>query len=451
MRRTVLSPVLAVAVVAGGLTAMTALSSSAVGGTKLYFHSANAGYQNDAANDPTAFVDGRAPAGSTLTTAAPTKTTVATARQLPPFADPGLPTNPTFALPGETGPITAVCIDIWAQNVPGAGTGQIDVGVSFVDGASGTITDADYLEVLTYPSGLVRVTGQVKVAGLAKLSKGSSVTIGGYIDADLGWSMNYDSVTNPSSITLNPTECKAAPVVVPSGSATPAPGGSGSATPGGSQSPTPAGTQSPSGTPTPTPSATPSATPTPSPTTQAPAQETGLEYTGATRGRYTDYATVSAKVTTSDDLPVPTGTVEFVLGSTRVTAPVGSNGVARTSLLVRNAPGAATMSVRYLANAAFNGSARQVPFTTDRMPTNCTITRTTTSSGWVITALLRDARLRRLGGQTILFAFNGRTHDAVRTNSKGLASWTAKPAHGTHTITFRTNPYYTGCSASLNV
>jgi hypothetical protein len=454
MPRSLVSPLLAVTVVAAGLTTMTALSSNAAAGTKLYFHSANSGYQQDAANDPTATLD-HAPEGSTLTSAAPTKAGAATARALPGY--PGSVAVPTFGLPGATGPITNVCVDVWVQNSTAAALGQVDVLLSFTDYDSGTGYDADPVEITPYSGGFARVTAMTKVAGLTKLTAGSYVTILGYADTDAGWTMSYDSATNPSSITLNATECKGAPVVVPTATASATPTASASATPSASASATPipsaSATATPSGSATATPTAsataTPSATPSPTATTPPPPRETSVDYTGVSHARYTDYALVEAHVTTAEDAPVPAGKVEFTLGSVKGTANVSTTGVARMYLPVRVAPGSALLGIRYLGSAPFDASAKQAPITIDRMPTSCAIAKRTTSSGWVITATLKDAKGRALGGQSILFAFDGKTHHSIKTDKTGHASLTVPARHGTQTVTFRTTSLYTGCSASL--
>ena len=455
MRVRVASPVLAALLTAGGLAVMSA-SSSHASSVKLYFHSAGGGYLNDWQADPQIPLDDAAPAGSTLDAKAPTKTTDARAQSTFPNRSSGYPLQPTFSLP-FTGDVTTVCVDLWVQSSDSGVTGMtftpmFDIGT------------AAALEDVAVPagSGLTRVTKLVKPAANAPkitVPKDSEFIVAGYMVNDPDFTLVYDSVAHPSSITLNATECKAAPVVVPSGGATPAPGGSATPTPGGSATPTPGGSATPtpggSATPTPggsaTPTAAPSLSPTPSPTPPPPARETTLDYTGATSARHSDAALVSARVALPDGSPVPTGSVDFTLGGVTARFPVNGSGVASGRMPVRAAAGDHIMTVTYVANSAFLGTREQVPFSVSRMPTRCAISRTTSGSGWVVTGTLRDAAGRAVAGQSLLFSYNGRTWKAVRTDRTGRASVTVPANRGTYGVALPANAYYTGCSASFRI
>ncbi|HEX8004660.1 MAG TPA: hypothetical protein VF519_18390 [Mycobacteriales bacterium] len=451
MRRNVLPPVLTAALVATGLALVTSAPSEAAP-VKLYFHSAAGGYLMDFAADPQGPVDDSAPDGATLDAKAPTGTTDAEARGGSPLLMPGSPVFPTFTLP-FTGDVTSVCLDVWVKStmyVP-----AFDLAVVARFNTPDDIFDLGEAAVTDYTNGdLVRITAEVKPVDVAKytIAKDSEFIISGYPDTDNDLTLVYDSVEHPSSITINPTECKATPIVVPSGTTSPTPGGSSSPTPGGSVSPTPGGSATPtpggSATPTASVTASPSASPTPPP----PAAETGIDYTGASWGHYTDSPPVSAKVTLPDGTPVPTGRVEFAVGSDRVTLPVNSSGVASGRLPLRSsAPGDYVMTVRYVANSAYLGSAEQAPFKVLRMPTGCAIGRSTSGGYYVVTGTLRDRLGRAVVGQALTFWYNGRAFRSVRTDRNGRAQATAPIRSGTYTVSLPATTHYLGCSASFRV
>ena len=452
MRIKLLSPVLAAGLVATGLALMVTSPSQAAP-VKLFFHSAGGGYLNDVQDDPFGPDDDSAPDGSTLDAKAPTKTADSEARGGSPFAIPGGPLSPTFTLP-FVGDVTSVCLDVWFKSSMALPVYDFEILTRFnTPAAQPALTNA---VVTDYAGGgaLLRVTALVKPAGegVTKIAvpKDSEFMINGYWDTTNDATLVYDSVAHPSSITLNATECKAAPVVVPSGGATPSPGGSATPTPEGSATPTPGGSATPTPGGSATPSATPSGTPTPVPTTPpAPAQETGLDYTGATSGRYGDTAPVSAKVTLPDGSPVPTGSVEFVLGGVTTRFPVNSSGIAAGRMPVRAGAGEQFMTVQYVANSAYLGTREQVPFSVSRMPTRCAVARTVVNGSYVITGTLRDAAGRAVVGQSLLFSYNNRTWKAVKTDRNGRASVTVAPRAGTYAVALPTNAYYTGCSAAL--
>jgi len=454
-----LSPVLAVAVTASGLGLMMTTSSQAAP-VKLYFHSANGGYLQDIAADP----ESDYPAGSTLDAKAPTATTDSEARSGNPYPIGGLPLMPTFALP-YVGDVTSVCLDVWVKSTLNVPLGGLLVVSSFST-PDDDLALTDY-EATPYDNGaLVRVTGLVKPDGVAKhtIPKDTYFLIHGYTVNDNDMTLVYDSVTHPSSITINPTTCKAPPVVVPSATATPSASASATATPKPSPSastvtatPSATATAAPSGsaTATPAPSGTPvpseSPSPTPSPTPPPPAQETNLDYTGPSRARYGDMAVVSARMTLADGSPVPAGAVEFTLGTVVVRYNVDANGVATGRLPVKVAAGEHVVTARYRANAAYLGAAEQAPFTVTKMPTRCAISRASSGSSYVVTGTLRDAAGRAMAGQSMHFLFNDRTWKAVTTDRNGRASVTVAAKHGKYGIAFPANAYYAGCSASFTV
>ena len=459
MRLKLLSPVLAIGLVAAGLGVMTATSSHA-SPVKLYFHSATGGYLADWEADPDSFDAANAPKGSTTDAKAPTKTTDSFAQSTSPYRWSGLPTQPSFSLP-FAGDVTSVCLDVWLKSTESAVAG-INVSTNFYTPANTTL---GMVTATAAPgSGILRLTALVKPSANAPkhtIPKDTELIIAGFLVDDPDFTLVYDSVAHPSSITINATECKPTPVVVPSAtaSATPAPSASASATatPAPSASASATATPAPSGSASATSTPSASATATPAPTTAAPttppppARETSIDYTGPSGARYSDLAIVSARMSLPDGSPVPAGTVEFTLGTVVVHYPVNSNGVASGRLPVKVAPGQHVITARYLANSAYLGTAEQAPFSVSRMPARCAISRTTSGGNYVVTATLRDAAGKALVNQAVNFLYNGRTWKALRTDRTGRASATIAAKRGTYTVAMATTTYYTGCSASFRV
>jgi hypothetical protein len=446
VRLRLLSPGLGVGLIAAAIGGMVTLPSHADGETpvKLYFHTTSS-YTTDVQNDPQAAKDGRAPATSVLNTTAPPANDITSAqvRYLPaPSAMPGSPGQPSFVLPGLVEPVTKMCIDVWLSNSTGnSPAAELNAIVTLDDIGSDAQVVAPPLKVTPYKGSTVRVTGLVTIPS-TKYAAGSTLMINGDPALDLGWIMTYDSKDNPSSITMNPTSCGGP---LPTGS--PTSGSPTSTSPTGSPASTP-----PTGTPTPTAtgSGSPTATPTPIPTYTGTA-ETAIEYTGATSGRYGDSAPVSAKVTTSDGRPIPVGTVEFSLGTQKVTAEVGTDGVARGSLPIRTNAGQQLLTAKYVTDNPVQDSAAQVPFEVTRMPVRCSVVRSTSSSTYTITGVFKDAYGRPLAAKPIVFSYNGRAFKTVTTGSTGKATATAPARRGTYTVTFKTTSQYSGCSAAFSI
>lgn len=131
MRIKLISPVLGVALVATGLALMTSSSSQAAP-VKLYFHSAAGTYQGDFAADPTGVGSG-APAGSTLSPAAPSKAADATAMAYTALGAPSEPLSPTFTLP-FTGDVTTVCLDFWVKSAADPVLGGVETYTATIEG-----------------------------------------------------------------------------------------------------------------------------------------------------------------------------------------------------------------------------------------------------------------------------------------------------------------------------
>lgn len=183
--------------------AATAAAAPAVGPT-LWFHSETGSYLTDAAADPTAGVEGRAPAGSTTDTTPPTGDSPATATYLAGLL-PGTPNTPTFSLGGGVPALQAVCYDVFlSSDLP-----QI-LGITLISSITtpdGQTISLAHLVQPGYDSGVVRVTGVVRPDLVAPVPAGSTLTLSSYVDGGEGLTLNYDATDVASSLSLNPASC----------------------------------------------------------------------------------------------------------------------------------------------------------------------------------------------------------------------------------------------------
>ena len=210
MRKLPAITALATAVAVGAFLALPLPGASGATGAPpvgpvLWFHSENGTYAADAAADPAAGPDGRAPAGSTLNTTKPTDSAAATAT----FAGgllPGFPNSPTFRFDKAVSSLRAVCYDVYlSSNVPQAlGITMI----SSIDTPDGESIGLGNLVEPSYTAGVVRVTGLVRPDLDAKtIPVGSNLSVISYIDAGNGMTLNYDATQVASSMALNPAMC----------------------------------------------------------------------------------------------------------------------------------------------------------------------------------------------------------------------------------------------------
>ncbi len=307
--RSRLAALLGLALIGSGVTALgITLSAEAAGeGVRLYLRSASTGYAADLTADPSASIDGRAPAGSTLSPDSPTAITsdTATVRATANAPASGQPDTPSFKLP-VTGTVSSVCLDVFASGPAGASISLI--GYLSENNDSKTVALPE-LKVTPYPGGIVRLTGIVAPAAAFPITMNGN--FGFFAGALNGPGSNvvlsYDSVQHPSNVTINPTSCTPVPVATPSGSASAsasastAPSASGSASASATRSATP--TASPT---TACPTTSPSATPTTAPTaTVTPTSTASATSTSAPSATAT--ATPSAAPTPSSSAPPTDG------------------------------------------------------------------------------------------------------------------------------------------------
>jgi hypothetical protein len=188
-----------------------------------YFHSASGGYQADWRADRAAATSGRAPAGSALSTSAPRGSTVAQAVSTSPRF-PGMPTEATFALP-VSGPLTSVCVDVWVSSHFGVPTSPVlyvylgiaPPGLSPANDPQETrlIQPTDHVtSPATYTQGtVIRLTKLLLFPPHTVAPKGSSFIIGANSALNNpDWTLYYDAVSRPSSVTFNARGCTARPV-----------------------------------------------------------------------------------------------------------------------------------------------------------------------------------------------------------------------------------------------
>ena len=190
------------------LAAPVAGRAASSGPVRLYLHSATGAYLDDWNADPAAGPQDRAPSGSTLSRTVPGRRTDATARHAGPnrtrAGDPGAP---TFTLP-YTGPLWTICVDVWAQAkqrpIPAAQDLTLYVALETKNGpvVSGALRQD------AYDGSLVRLTGAVTFPPHTSVPDGSSLVLApADAVANPDWVIAYDSITHPSSLTLNPKTC----------------------------------------------------------------------------------------------------------------------------------------------------------------------------------------------------------------------------------------------------
>ncbi len=174
-------------------------------GPTLFFHSASGRYATDAAADPAAGPEGRAPDGATATTAKPTGTTPATATFVA-GVQPGLPNAPTFSLGSGVPALQAVCYDVFLSSDAPQVLG-ITLTSSITTPAGETLSLGN-LAVPSYESGVVRAQGVVRPDLVGKaVPAGSTLSVSSFVDGGNGLTLNYDAPAVASSLQLNPASC----------------------------------------------------------------------------------------------------------------------------------------------------------------------------------------------------------------------------------------------------
>ncbi|MCW2607202.1 MAG: hypothetical protein JWO60_1895, partial [Frankiales bacterium] len=191
-------------------------------GPKLWFASAAGSYAADAAADPAAATEGRAPQGSVVGTTPPTGAEPATATFVA-GVQSGAPNAPTFSLAGGVAGLQAACYDVYlSSDLP-----QV-LGLTLVSSITtptGETISLGNVALPAYDSGVVRATALVRPDLVGKaVPAGSTLSLSSFIDGGNGLTLNYDAKTVPSSLQLNPSSCggKAVDYTV----AAPAPAGS---------------------------------------------------------------------------------------------------------------------------------------------------------------------------------------------------------------------------------
>ena len=173
-------------------------------GPTLWFHSQSGSYATDAVADPTAGLELRAPAGSTVTTTKPTSDTPATAVFVAGVL-PGLPNAPTFSLGAGVSALKAVCYDVHLS----ATLPQL-LGLTMVSSLTtpdGRSISLGNLVATDYESGVLRVQGVVRPDIVSAVPAGSTLQVSSYVDGGETMTLNYDATSVASSMTLNPSTC----------------------------------------------------------------------------------------------------------------------------------------------------------------------------------------------------------------------------------------------------
>ncbi len=424
------------ALVALGVGALLVMPSRADGPVKLYFHSANGGYDKDLTADRESVNTTRAPAGSTLSATAPAGTTDALARAAGNGGPASTPTVPTFSLP-YTGPVTNVCYDIWVSAAVGASATAPVLSVKgyIYNGATQVTVPEARIPYTNTSTEAFHVTKLVTPTAPMNAAAGARFVIYTNNPDNPDWSLAYDSTAHPSSITFNADAC---PATGGGGGGSPTPSASGSGGPGPEESP----------------SEDPCAAEIPGEGCQPVAAETVIEYTGGTTGRFGEVVGVRAKVTTETGATVPAGTVTFTGGSHKAVVEVDENGVARSKMPFDFGPaGRYPITVKYSGEELFQPSERQTLVAVTRMPAVCRLSRTVSGGRSVLTAAVVGLNNRPAVDQRVSFYYDGKGLTTVRTNSKGVARITATRGTAGHRFVAKmaTNRYYEGCSDTVRV
>ena len=304
MRVRALATILGTALVGAGLTALViARPADAAGaGDRLFLHGTSAEYAEDAALDPTAGLEGRAPDGAFADTTPPTGTTSKTGISAEPTGSPGLPVAPTFTVPFQ-GSLTTACIDVFVEGLPDSGSFLL-----YVAFGKGDPTESG---VWTYPpatltdgSGITRVTTLLKMDAAFPMVEGATVFF--YVSSfELGpdsrpFVVYYDSVEHPSNVTMNPTG--ACTPFGGGGGGAPAPTGAASA----SAEPSAAPSESAAASAAPSESAAPDPSPTQPVASCAPASPSPAASASAEPSAEPS-ADASASAAVAPKLPLPPG------------------------------------------------------------------------------------------------------------------------------------------------
>lgn len=181
-------------------------------------------------------------------------------------------------------------------------------------------------------------------------------------------------------------------------------------------------------------------------------RESVVTYIGDAADDYHDSATLSAKLTdkeTGD--PIAGETVTFTLGSQQATAVTDQFGIANTSLVLTQTPGASTVKTDYAGNSVYFPATDSDAFTITREETTTTYTGPTVilqgASGVTLQArLLEDGTTAPVpAGQTLTLSLGAQSCNAIASNT-GLAScsFTYTGALGPQPIgaTFAGDTYY---------
>lgn len=208
--------VVTLAALTAGLLSAAPSSAADAPITRLYLHSAAGSYAADVQAGGAPYT---APKGSAATTAAPTKTTSATARGQG-LVLPGGALTPTWSTP-VTGTVRFVCIDVFLASTA-LGTTSPGVNKTVVvnhrltngDAASNTVNSKSVSQE-GFPNGVQRLTKLVSADGGFDVTPATLLSLYGNTGTNPDWTLHYDSVTHFSSITFNMPNDKCTPQHLP--------------------------------------------------------------------------------------------------------------------------------------------------------------------------------------------------------------------------------------------
>jgi hypothetical protein len=149
-----------------------------------------------------------------------------------------------------------------------------------------------------------------------------------------------------------------------------------------------------------------------------------LANVGRTSVQYSDAAPLAARLTGSTGAPLAGRAVTFSLGSARVVAQSGPDGVARASVNPRLAAGTYVLGVSFAGDTVAGKAQLSVPFTVTLEATKISLKGAKKGSSRTITAKLVDDDGHALAGQTVTWTVAGKRVGSGRTNAAGMVTLT---------------------------
>ncbi|MEW5761469.1 MAG: Ig-like domain repeat protein, partial [Candidatus Thermoplasmatota archaeon] len=175
---------------------------------------------------------------------------------------------------------------------------------------------------------------------------------------------------------------------------------------------------------------------------------TKIEYTGDTKGQYSDEVTLIAVLKDENNIPVPNKKIEFTLGVQKANATTDKNGIAKVSIRLEQPAGNYYIFAEFKEDAYYLGSNVTQPFSILHEDTILVYTgdlEGAYSDKVVVSAILTDPDNGGIEGKNITFRIGSQSIIA-KTNKTGFASaeLILKQPSGTYAVRaeFEGDEYY---------